>query len=286
MKLSRDIFNQLNFNFNYIVKNRLSLFLIFFFPILSIFIPLFFVPFWISSPVFIQFSIIPVSAIIYANITYSIRNSTIYKNYFLSIQRKDVIYFASLITVLFFALLTSIIQIILLFIFQNLILSEWSFNNSDGSLTIKNIRFLGWFWGIFWITLITFSISFSVRNWIKTEKNYYTLILIVLILSIIFGGTLNDYFSGSSGFNQIINDNNYPNFKVNLFPEDIYWISVLFPYYAPGQIISTSSEFSYDGFVFYDFDVLYLYPGLIRWNILIFMPIIWVSFLAFLGFVL
>ncbi len=282
MKILSDTFNQINLNFKFIFKNVSFIYITLFIQLILILIPIFFAPLWASSPIFFEISVITISALTYGNLTYSIRNSTLYKNYYLNVQRKDVIYLASLITILTFSFLISFFQLILLFIFENILLYDWSFVESSQILELKNIDFFTFFYCIFWISLITFAISFSVRNWIKTEKNYYVMILIILLLCLVFGGTFNDYFIG----NKIDeNGNTIPNFYPVLFPKDIYWVSVFFPYYAPGQIISSSFEFSLNTYSKYDTVIIHWFSGQFRWNILLLMPPIWFTLLGFGGLI-
>ncbi len=288
--------NKINLMLLSVIRNKSSIIMILLFPFFSIVPTIFFSPFWAISPFVVELNVIVVTGLVYGNIVFGYKRSTLDNNEKLVSKSRSVSYLSSLIVIIVFVLLSSMIQILLLCIANwiDVLLQTWIWVNNgvQRHYKIKNIRWVAWLWGIMWITLITFGVFFSARKIMNSKVTHYNVTLALCIISFIWGGSLNDYYPNLLHFNNGTN----PEFNLvpSLFPAIFYWPTViLFPFYAPGQIISIASDFSivWDGIDFNsDFigSVIHLtfnqdYEYSNQWNALIITPILWTSILFIIG---
>ncbi len=276
------------------LRNKSTLILITLIPFLSIVPALFFIPFWGGSSFVLQINVITVSSLIYGNIVFGYKKSTLDNNEKLVSKSRSVSYLSSLIIIVIFTLLSSMIQIFYLFVanWLNILMPDWVWSNDFNSkyYILSNMRWFAWLWSIMWTTLITFGIYFALRKLIKNMTTHYIILCAIWIISFVWGGSLNDYWP------QVMYKQEWNHGEVKfistLFPSYLYWPTViLFPFYAPGQIASISSDFSihftkiednwlnvyYESFkgglIHLSFNNEYEYMW--KWNALIIMPIIW-----------
>ena len=82
-----------------------------------------------------------------------------------------------------------------------------------------------------------FLILYIFKTFLKTRKSLYIFVFILLLISLIFGSSLNNYFHDNpkKGLYNLI-------FGEFLFPKQMFSVSLLFPIYAPGQIMSIVFE--------------------------------------------
>ena len=278
-----------------VLKNKVSILLILF-PILSVIPIMIFFPIWAGSPFMVEINVILSTGVLFSYFTYNWRKSTLYKNSYLNGGGKALIYISSLLSILIIITFSSILQLILIYMLNdfNLIMVDWVFGNPNNrSVVIENINFGGWIWGIFWITMITFSLSFFFQRFLKSEKEYFFFLVSILVFSFVFGGSLNDFYPW------VINvDIGHwtPKMKRGLYPLSFFPVSLAFPFYAPGQVISVASDFSIAKSSGEQWDVYKNFEGsLIRWtsvdfydkamnwNIVILSPIIWTVLLGLSG---
>lgn len=96
-----------------------------------------------------------------------------------------------------------------------------------------------YFYQIFISVALLFSISFALRNFLTTQKSYFTFVLIIIIFAIIFGGTINNFWYSGTDLVGYPSGYQVPWFAGDtaLFSTETYYLQFLFPWYAPGQLI-------------------------------------------------
>lgn len=241
MSLVKLVVKQILLNIKIIFSSKLNLIFILFFVGISITLPIIFIPFWIAAGMPFLISLIPTIAIVYSSSDYKFRKSTLYKNTELTINNKWIFHLSTLITVILFAIMTSSFVFIVLSIAGNfnLLLMGW-LSYAD----VVNGKATEWYtfsFSLYFIVIyaslqiafLIYGISFLCQHLISSEKGYFTLILSILILTIIFGGSLNDYY---------LEHSNIVKYDDSLFPWNIYWFSALFPFYMPGQLIGSAAS--------------------------------------------
>ncbi len=157
------------------------------------------------------------------------------------------------------------------------------FNNSHWILNLIYVYNLN--------ILVTFSLFYLVHIVIKDQKQYYIALLVLILLTFIYGGMLNEFFESATTYG---NGVWYPEFKRGIFPEYMFWPSLMFPYF------SVNSMFSY-GFTltaiehrewFESFSTLTHYGNTFwhiswtysrKWTLVFFAPYVWVGFSALGG---
>ncbi len=282
---------------NTIIKNKSIIILLIMIPFLSVILPVIFVPLWACGAYVVQVNVLLVSSLVYGTIVFGFKKSTLNKNNNLVIKSRWVVYMSSLLVMIIFVFVASVIQYLLLISLNQigLLMPTWlqSSSTSDRGYNLMNMKFGAWAWSIFWTMIITFGIYFSLRKFIKTEKGHYFLSLIIIIVAFVWGGTLNDYWGGTI----VTSDNILENgMIISLYPRSLYWPTVIiFPYFAPGQIASRSADYTIvtNGVQWEQYAELSLRPLIHfmnvnvpnhkEWNALIYMPIIWTGFLFILG---
>ncbi len=185
--------------------------------------------------------------VLYNGIVYQFRNSTLYNQSQLTKNNKWIFNLSSLMTLFIVGISIYIIQ---LFILQFMAMFGFLARNIVGSLS-SNITFrlfkMPMGWNFYWasiLILICFSFSFFVSRVIKSSKGYFIVTMSLIILTIIFGATFNDYFKSQYTFKDIDGEELrmyiYQGNVKAIFPEYMYIPSLLFPVYAPAQMFNKS----------------------------------------------
>ncbi len=300
------ILNKIWLSFNSIIKNKSIMLLLILFPCLSMIVPLIFVPFWGCGGFLIQINTLLTTGLIYGTIIFGYKKSTLNKNEKLINKSRTTSYLSAFFVIMVFVFISSAIQLILLVILNNLnfLMINWmKFSNPDGGRVydLSELRLFAWYWAIFWTMTIEFGIFFALRRIIKDEKVHYILLLSLIILSFIWGGTLNDYWCsytyvpGTDIVEKALLQQHH-----SLFPRELYWPTIIFfPFYAPGQTATMLGDFTrqlgngtgqdfFDAHQNYNHMFIHLsfnsnYEFKSQWNAIILAPIIWTTFLCIIG---
>lgn len=283
-----------------ILKSKSIMILLIIFPMFSIIVPVFFAPFWSSAAYVVQVNVITTTGLIYGTIVFGYKKSTLNNNEKLLTKSRSSSYLSALIVISIFIFVSSGIQLIIIFFLNwtHLLLPDWilSAEFNDRGYDLTQVKYLGWFWSIFWTMMITFGIFFALRNVIKNQKGHYIIVLSMLIIAFIWGGTLNDYFTSVC---YIESTGQYErSMSRGLFPDSLYWPTIIiFPFFAPGQMASLTVDFGItrngmilDNFSYYTQSVIHLtfakdYLYAAEWNALILAPPAWTAFLTFIGII-
>ena len=130
-----------------------------------------------------------------------------------------------------------------------------------------------------------FLILFVFKEILKNKKNIYIFVFILLIISFIFGASFNNYFRNLDPTHSFLE------FKEFVFPTWTFPVSLLFPLYAPGQIIYvtfraivTNNGERWESWIKFltDTNILQWVPinsvtgiNAINWDIVLIEPAIW-----------
>lgn len=280
-----------------------NIFLCAFFFIAGMALPMVFIPLWGSYGILLVVILLPLNATIYFSSNMSYRESTLYSNSALSKNNRWIFNTSTLLLMILASIASAIVVFIIAHFacLMDLMLIEW-FKHPDSSSTVDQavrIR-LGlpaliatMYFGLFMGCMI-FAISFMLGRFVHGPKVYFTVMLGLLIMTIIYGGAFNDYYWFKP-------DGMTPrNNGSNLFPWSVYFISFLFPFYSQGEFMNTVIDISsqrYNGAEGVWMDYYYATFGndtvvkqiLVlfgtndswRWNISFYFP--WVEMVAFVG---
>ncbi len=242
-----------------------------------------FVPYsWGVGLFFIAYLILP-SLIILGWTGYNMSDSTLMKNIKGGGIRNLTFFFGQYITIFIVGNILSLVfwPIVIIMGKSRLFVAIWSDKSkqlSDGTINyIDPLRNLTWIL-IIYAAQVYIAISFAtyliIQIWINSAKTYYMFVISIVILSIIFGGVINDYYyippgyggNIKIGFRQSIGDNVHIEGNVitvdsvdaynqavsnwwgkntmkpakGIFPDWMFLPSLLFPFYGIGQF-STSA---------------------------------------------
>ncbi len=247
MKKINQLSKNLFLNFKFIYSNPKILVKLFLISMLLLLLPIFIFPLHVCSSIIFEFSIILSGGIIFGTINYEWRNSTMYKNY-CTLRSGRLIYYGALfsITLIVSIILVNLMILVLFILYKlNLLMGEWYFVSEKGgfSYDFSLLPFIGFYYSFFWMNIISFLILYIFNSFSKTQKTYYMFIIILMILVFLFGGMLNNYFLR---LKRVKVDDYYvfQEFKKFLYPEWFFIPSLLFPLYAPGQIMNFTFHFA------------------------------------------
>ena len=113
----------------------------------------------------------------------------------------------------------------------------------------------------------------------------------MVILAFLFGGTFNSYFAHMHYYYSKGTHYYYPWYNREIFPNWFFYPSLLFPLYAPGQMLGTNMSLIKEvgGHpIIEHFKSIYWYPFDIagKWDIILIMPIISTIGLLILAFLI
>ncbi len=250
------IFINVKFNLKSFLNNLrlLSIVLIFF--ILGIILCMCLIPYQrAGGALLLLYQTVPLF-IIMGWFSFNLRNSILFKNLKLNGYKTRWFYLSQLITLFIIGNILSLIFWILMFFFVyfGLFLSEWSFISNQffakGTIIFNNNALIN----LIYITniniLLVFSIYFAIHSLIKDSKQYYFIIMVILLIGIFFGGSLNTYWNNPIGNNLVkLEDGSYRiNYKNKsmimyggLFPEKMFIPTLFFcPIYGTGEFLNFS----------------------------------------------
>ncbi len=245
-----------------------------------------FVPYsWGVSLLFIAYLILP-CLIVLGWTGYNITNSTIMQNMKGTGQRRLTFYLGQIITVFIIGNLLSLTfwPIVIIFAKLGFFVKIWSDKasqiNGGGNNIINPLHNMTWILIIYAIQLyimLSFVVYQAIQIWVSSPKTYYMFVISIVILSIIFGGVINEYFYIPPGFGGNINqgiaylgekgidydinsngdiiiknedflaicqtqwwDQNTIKPGRGIFPQWMFLPSLLFPYYGIGEFASSA----------------------------------------------
>ncbi len=287
-------------NIKQVILNKMNIMFLSFIIIIALLIPMVFIPMAMAFPMIFLISLIPVNGSVFSTINFNLKKSTLNKNYNITKSNRWVFNFSTILTMLLFSFIVfNFLYIILILLNKlNILLVGWRRypdSNSIGSVYFNLLNISTYsltLYCVIIISLITFSISFFISHFISSQKTYFMFILTSLILAIVFGGAFNDYF-------YLWNDIGAGIQQHPLFPEKIYWVTLLFPYGPTGQLlrnIGRLSEWEYQANGIFNYwsswgDTLGMFRILSFhntniWNFTMVMPYIQIITFGSLGIVL
>lgn len=243
------IIKQMILHNKYIFRNKLNIIFMLLIILIAISFSVIFIPITYGFSLIIQLSTLIPIGMVYISISYEWRNSTLYSN-LLKTRNNKILFNISIIStmMIFMFILTFITLLIVVVANQfHLILTTWFTYGGREAFSL----FGKWYqWDILLYTqiinvILMFALCFFVQSFAKSSKLLYVFLLMIMILLIIFGGSLNDYFDAVNPIEQDANDKTIkyaPRFNPALFPPFLYFPSLLFPFYSNGQILSFSID--------------------------------------------
>ncbi len=294
---------QIILQFKTLLKSPVQVLLILLIPFLiTTTLPIFFFGVKDSYGVTVTLSISIVVFILYSHFVGEYRKSTLYKNLQSTKSNRWLFNASSFITIFLIGVFIFLFHLTLMFVYSKFNWLQASILNKINP-DVNSIRIIlaPPIWTFYWVSTIigiSFSISFALYRVTDEAKTYYIVIIIIVLLGIIFDGTFNNYFS-SSGFydGQYFDSLFFGGSTKSLFPDSFYGASILYPFYAPSQMIDVVgmrmfaskgtgiSQFWYLTFWKWqsaaDYITMGLAPNAWRWNLLYFLPyihsIIWIA---------
>ncbi len=268
-------FNLVWLNIKFLLNNFKVLWQMLIFIIIGIVIPVIFIPITASMAVSILSYLILPSLLVMGCIGYEMKESSLYKNLIISGYKKREFYLSTFITILIVGLVLTTIfwPIISILGKAGYLMTGWRNSNR------YSINLVSWFvlmnlvYIIIIESIVSFSFYFMFHSIINSSKAYYTIILSIFILGIIFGGSLNTYFGHPKGImdyvtyddeitffynghkywvplyksydyyslSQINGDSIYgQNFGGGIFPSFMFIPTMFFPFFGVGQFSSVS----------------------------------------------
>lgn len=229
--------------------------------LLSIFaltIPVFMFP-WTSTACFSFFIMVTIPLLVFLGwFSFSLKNSSLYENLTLGGMSKTKYYLGQYISLWIISMVLSILYLVLFNIIASFGILLYDYANFGDRMIVGSINknyyaILNFLYIVNINSLLTFSIYFLFRNTVKTKNQYYSLIFTLIILTFIFGGILNGYFDSvmiiDSNGDRIIDENQwsvdpnesykwYPEAARGLFPMEMFWPCLIFPYFSIGQMFT------------------------------------------------
>ena len=308
------IFSHTVFNLKFFINNKkkVSFFIV---PIiLSLILAIIFFPISLGFSIIVETGLIMSEGIIFMSLSGNFRNSSLYKN----IEPTKLNKFNFNISI-YILMITSSIIILFLLMTSLIILSpfniiETGWLSYDKTLNYKflnkNVSIV--FLSMIEMTTILFVISYLFIQISNSQKNYYMLMFSFVILNVIFGATINSYFWAQylnpvTSFGEPVSkfkEYSYMSYSPAIFPSWTFWISLLYPFYAPGQLLIiygqkslvesangvTSAGSEWGNVISLQWQTVHNTPqwyqsSIWRWNITLLMPLIQIITLSSLGII-
>ncbi len=232
-------------NIKQVILNKMNIMFLSFIVIIALLIPMVFIPLSMAYPIVFLITLIPVNGSVFSTINFNLKKSTLNKNYNITKSNRWVFNISTILTMMLFSFIIFNLIYVFLIIFGQfgILLSAWR-QYPDSSVVngvYNDLIDIGIYsltlYSVIIISLITFSISFFFSHFISSQKTYFMFILTSLILTIVFGGSFNDYFYLPQDVGATFQNN-------PLFPKRIYWITLLFPFGPSGQLLRNIGRLS------------------------------------------
>ncbi|NQX83220.1 MAG: hypothetical protein HRS50_00700 [Mycoplasmataceae bacterium] len=206
-----------------------------------------FIPFALSGSVKLILSVTIPALIFLGYLSYNWKRSTLNINEQISGTNRMVYYSSLLLTLFVIGNIFSFIMLGLDIGFGELgwQLKDWGFLNGE-RLNGINYGKVNWF-NVFYSyqinILLIFSIYFFMNRFFKNIKNYFIFFLILVFLGVIFGGTMNTYFSGFSTIDGTQNSTGqlvYARYYTVTFPDAMFIPSLIYPFFGISEFYQLS----------------------------------------------
>ncbi len=241
----------IKFNFKSLIKHKMFVWATLSFFAMVLIASMVFVPYnWGVGLFFIAYLMLP-CFIILGWTGYNIMTSVLYQNVRTSGIGSFSFYIAQLITIFIIGNILSLFfwPIVVLAAHFNLFILGW-FDKAAQATTIFNpLSNFTWVLIIYNIQLtimVVFSFYFVIQFWVSDIKVYYLIIVPTILLSIIFGGVINDYFTKPMGWENPdpASGEAWSMHQIEMiggaFPDWMFWPSLLFPFYGVGQFATAA----------------------------------------------
>lgn len=139
---------------------------------------------------------------------------------------------------------------------MHILMIDWRGSGSVGRYEVFRAFNLPLFYSIFELSLVSFSFLLCLQYFVKSQKMMFIIILTLLILEILFGGVLNNYFTwhdetSGDNWNMFLS----PYSTKGLYPKFLYWpTAIAFPLFGPSQHIQSTRTWietiTVDGYTF------------------------------------
>lgn len=256
------------------------------FPFIGLFFPMVFIPLGEGGmPLAILIAIMIPTAILFGTSIYNFKQSSIYVNYKATTKSRTNIYLSTMILtiIVIFILMWEFIGLLFIFIKWGLINPDWPWyeNSLVYHYDINYFNYPVFILTVLEISGMTFAISFAMRNVIKNNNTYYIIWISILIVSLMWGSTLNSFF---------ISLGEGVKYTRNLLPKTMFIPSLFFPFYAPSQLsYMVVTSFQTTGGL--DSNILLNVvfaneESRIAYNMMLWNPLIWLSVFAIIGIML
>lgn len=267
-------------NLKSITTNALTMILLFAIPTLFCSATIVFLPIKYNFEAIIVPSVMLISFITYGTIAGSFRRSTLNKNSNLTIAVRWVDNLATIGTMVILSLLVITFLLVVLTIF-NLAGMMWitttQKSNQFEFSFFFDLDLILIYYNVLLVSIISYSLSYLFQGFFDSDMMFFTLAIILFILFMLFGATINNYFW--------MNDSGVIEFSSNqsLYGENFYIPSLLFPFYAPSQVIRIQGDIMVNGnpnsiWMFIDGANAW------KWNIIWFVPYFHIVFWWVIGF--
>ncbi len=235
-----NIINQFKINLTSLLSNKKQVIGLLSFPLISFMVPTILFPLIYTFPIIIFVSTVFPSGLFYIFIVSSWRVSTLFQNQFHTKVSKLNFYISSFLSMLIVGMFLFIVTFILLSIggiFD--LLTTFTFKSAliDGRrVLIWESKIIPILYDTFLLMIIMFCFLYLLQN-IFSSKIIYMIMTALLILDVLYGGTLNGYFIKYHC--KLSNGTTGPKFLPYAFGESFYMPTLmLFPFAAPGQQLS------------------------------------------------
>lgn len=241
---THSIYNLTKLNFMYIVNSWKTMGHLIFFLVFSLTIPTIFVAYRSCGGALWIFGVIAPSLIVMGNISYGMKKSSLYSNMRTSGFRMRDFYLPTLITMFLVQLIMVLLIFPSLWIFGRFgwLMIEFNVLGQNDPRAVVNIFnftvIVGLVYCLLLSTLISFSFYFVFHNLISTSKGYYAVVMATLIIGIIFGGSVNSYFSHPIGYHDVYSNYNiFDNVFKRYYKTHEFWIT-----FAPQSVYDVMSS--------------------------------------------
>ncbi len=241
MKTAETFYNQLKFNLSYIIEKPSISFLLFIGVFIVSMVPMVFIPLYTSLGMDLTIVNVIVVNIVYASLSFNWKKSTAYKNFKLT-RGSKVSFNASvwIITTLMSLIFFVVFFILVTFYNQVGILpGGWVSSADPGVWNFQNLRWAQLVYFFILNSTVIFAISFGLSKLFNNENAYYIFTFTLIILVIMFGAGLNDFFDF---YHADANGKAYVAFDHSLFPESMFIPSLFMPFYASSQLMASLAE--------------------------------------------
>ncbi len=246
----------------------------------------------------IAMSIMIVEIVTYGTVAGAFRRSTLNKNSNLTIGVRWIDNLATLITMIFVSMITLlyVLTIVTLFDVMGILIinSHWLKSRDLEYLVISAVNLWSYIYWSLLLGVITYSISYFFQGFFDSDMMFVTLGIFLFIGILIFGATLNSYFTIDNVYDPK-GEEALATIKYIWTPmgDSMFIPSLFFPYYAPSQFMRINSELitnlTYDRSLLWTFfnssNSKYFNESIWKWNILWFVPYMHIFFWWFVGFI-